>query len=97
MKIEGLLDKIKTAIIKADRATAKQTTLPALSGIFLSAEKNHLDITATNLDLGVKLSIPVRVETPGEAVVPGSTLSGLLTQIPTGKKVVIEKKTVLFL
>jgi DNA polymerase-3 subunit beta len=81
MKAECVKDTIKNGIQQAERMTGKNLSLPVLSGIFLSAQGNTLVLRATNLDLGIEIRIPAKIDGEGSAVVPGNILSGILSAL----------------
>jgi DNA polymerase III subunit beta len=92
MKVECSQDKIKEAIALAERIAGKHMTLPVLSCVLLDAEKtNFITIRATNLDLGIEIAIPAKVDEAGTVAVPASTLSSFINGIAdSGAKVKIE-------
>ena len=74
MKIECSKEKLLRAVQKAEKITGKNSTLPVLSCVVLDAKDNKLIIKATNLDLGIEITIPVKVYKPGSVAVPGGIL-----------------------
>lgn len=87
MKIECIKDYLGEAVGKAEKVSGKNTTLPALSGLYLSADKNSLVIKSTNLDIGLSITLPVKVIEPGEVVVPAQVFSSLLSSLSSDKNV----------
>ncbi|MEX0930382.1 MAG: hypothetical protein WDZ79_01745 [Candidatus Paceibacterota bacterium] len=81
MNVECVKDKLERAIGKVARVTSKNVTLPVLQCVLLEAADNQLHVRATNLDLGVELSIPVKVKKPGVVAVPGSVLTSFLSNV----------------
>jgi len=92
MKIECIKDKLIEAISKADKLTGKNLSLPVLSYINLKAEKNNLIIRATNLDCGIEIKIPAKVDVQGEIALQGGVLISLLSGLPKEKNITIESK-----
>ncbi len=92
MKFEGVKERIADAIQKAEKITSKNQTLPVLKCVLLDVQKNCLLIKATNLDIGLEITIPVKTESEGIAAVPGSILAGLLSQLSNDKSVTLEIK-----
>jgi len=90
MNIECIKEKLSYAIGKAERITGKNITLPILSCILLEAKDSTLTIKATNLDLGIEVSIPVKVITPGSIAVSGSVLFNFISNITNDKNVSLE-------
>ena len=90
MKLECVKEKLQNAVMTADRAAGKNLSLPILSNILLSAEKSGLRIRATNLELGVEIKVPAKVETEGKVVVSGSVLGSLLSGIVGEKNIMLD-------
>jgi DNA polymerase-3 subunit beta len=87
MNIECGQDKILEGIHKAQRIAGKHPTLPVLSCVLLEAKKNNtLVIKATNLDLGVEIIIPAKVNKEGTVAVPAAVVYSFLSSLITGGK-----------
>ena len=91
MNIECIKDRLAYAVAKAERITGKNITLPVLSCILLEAENSTLTIKSTNLDLGIEITIPVKVNTPGRVAVSGSILYNYISNITNDKNVTLEE------
>ncbi|OGZ10863.1 MAG: DNA polymerase III subunit beta [Candidatus Lloydbacteria bacterium RIFCSPHIGHO2_02_FULL_51_22] len=81
MKLQCIKEKIRDAVSVAERITNKNLSLPVLGSVLLSADKNYLKIIATNLDLGVEIKIPAKIEKAGVIAVPGTILGHFLSSI----------------
>ena len=92
MKIESIRETLGEALLKAEKISGKNVTLPVLSGLYLSAHKNTLSIKATNLDLGISINLPVKVLEPGNIVVPAHTLSTLISSLIQERSVMFNTK-----
>lgn len=90
MKIECTTNKIKNAIIQAERMTGKNLTLPVLGSILLSAEGKILTIRATNLSIGIDIKIPVKIEKEGIVAIRGDILSNLFSNTTKDSVVIFE-------
>lgn len=90
MKIECVKDKIEKALNLTERATSKNPTLPILSCVLFEAKNNTLLVRATNLDIGIEVSVPVKVEKPGTVAIKGATLLGFLANTPPGNQLSLE-------
>ncbi len=90
MNIECIKDKLSYAIGKVEKITGKNITLPILSCVLLEAKDSLLTIRATNLDLGIEISIPVKVNKPGKIAVSGSVLYSFVSNIINDKNVTLE-------
>jgi len=85
--LENLLEKLTFL----NHAVSARPPLPILSGFLLEAEKGKLKISATDLEIGITLSIPASVEKEGKAVVPAKPFSEILANL-TEEKITIERK-----
>lgn len=92
MKIECIKDQLEEVLNKADKIAGKNITLPVLAGFYLSARQNSLIIKATNLDLGISLTLPVKVVEPGIVVVPAHILSSFISSLLKDKNITINTK-----
>lgn len=86
MNIECVVEKLESAVSKAYRVTGKNLTLPILSALYLKAHNNSLIIKATNLDIGVEVTIPVRVIKDGEIAIPADVFMSFINSISKNEK-----------
>lgn len=92
MNIECVKEKLVYALSKAERITSKNITLPVLSCLLLEASNSTLVIKATNLDLGIEITIPVKVIKPGKVAVSGSILNNFISNI-NDKNITLEENS----
>lgn len=91
MKILCLQENLKNALSTAERIIGKNLTLPILNNILLKAEKGRLQISSTNLEIGINYWIQCKIEKEGEITVLAKTLSSFVSNLPN-KKIEIEGK-----
>lgn len=91
MKIECVQPKLADALRKADRIAGKNVALPILSSVLLIAEKGTLTIRATNLEIGIEISLPVSIEEEGKVAVSAQAFSSYVSSLK-GKNVNLESK-----
>lgn len=77
MQFSILQENLAAALSAVGLATPNRPTLEILSGVLLEAETDRLKLSATNLETGVSLSVPARVDVAGEVVLPYRTLADL--------------------
>jgi DNA polymerase III subunit beta len=70
------------AVSWATRTVGARVTLPALSGVLLEAADGKLTCRATDLEVAAEISIPVQIDQPGRALLPGRLLSQLVARFP---------------
>jgi len=92
MKIECIKEKLHIAVSKAEKVASKNITLPVLSCLLFETRKNLLIIRSTNLDLGLEISIPVKVEEEGRVAVSAQIISSFLSNLPDDKNITLEVK-----
>lgn len=77
MQFSILQDTLSGALAEVGLATPNRPVMEILSGVLLKAEGDRLKLAATNLETGVSLSVPARVDVAGEVVLPFRTLADL--------------------
>jgi len=91
MKITILKDKLKEGVNIIEKISAKSISLPILNNVLFSVEKNFLNLTATDLEMGIKWWALVKTEKEGEIAIPSKILSNLVNFLPN-KLVNLESK-----
>ena len=92
MKIECIKEKLQDAVSKVEKITSKNASLPILKCILIEANKECLIIKSTNLDIGVEIKIPAKIEEEGVIVVSGSILNSFLNNLTTEKTIKLDAK-----
>ncbi len=87
MKFEINFKKLKDAINLVERITGKHMTLPVLTCVLIEVDNNIAIFKATNLDIGVEISVPIKTTTKGTIAVPGNILSSFISQIQEDNQV----------
>ncbi len=79
MKFECSMEQFLQAVSLASRFVQRQSSLPVLGCVLITAEGAEVVLRATNLECGVEISIPATVTQSGSSAVLGSTLLGFLS------------------
>jgi DNA polymerase-3 subunit beta len=82
MKITILKDKLKEGINIIEKISAKLINLPILNNVLISTEKNFLNLTTTDLEVGVKWWSLIKTEREGKVAVPSRILSSFINFLP---------------
>jgi len=82
MAISVLQEHLKRALAKALHAVASKSTLPILGHILLVAESGHLTMSATNLEIGIVVTVAAKVTHPGAIALPAKLLSDVVGSLP---------------
>ena len=81
MKFETNQNKLKEVIGLVDKVAGKHMTLPVLSCVCVEVSKNTAVFRATNLDIGVEVSLPVKSDGTGVVAIPANIISQFVSQI----------------
>ena len=60
----------------------KKTTIPILSNVLVEAEADRINLTATDLELGIRASCPARVKKQGAGTIPAKRLLDYVRLLP---------------
>lgn len=92
MKITCTQENLARALSYLERVVGKQSTLPILSNYLLETEKGRLKISATNLEIGVVVSIGAKIEKEGKIAIPAKILSNFVYNLPSGDILELEEE-----
>ncbi len=90
MKFICSKEKLHNLISKAEKISGKNSTLPVLSCVILETKGNQLIVRATNLDIGIEATIPVKVEIEGIVAIPGALFLQYLSNISGDENITVE-------
>ncbi|MDH5174191.1 MAG: DNA polymerase III subunit beta, partial [Elusimicrobiota bacterium] len=75
MEIRCNREELLKGIQTVQSVVGTKSTLPVLANVLLEAKGKKMDMTATDLEVGVRCSINVEVSQPGAITLPAKTLS----------------------
>ncbi|MEA2331109.1 MAG: polymerase subunit beta [Thermoleophilaceae bacterium] len=76
---ETFLAKLGIAVRGASTRSAIQT----LAGVLLRVDENGAELEATDMELGLRVSLETSESSPGQAVIPGRLLLDVVRSLPT--------------
>jgi len=82
MKISCTKEQLNHAVQTVQKAIATKTHMPILTGIYLSAVDNKLELQATNYEIGISCTIDAIVEEPGNIVLSGRYFQEMVRKLP---------------
>ena len=86
MKVECLLEKLKSAVSQIEKVSGKNLTLPILGAISIQTDESNIVLRATNLNIGAEIKIPAKIIEHGTVAVSATLLaqicSGLVGDMP---------------
>lgn len=92
MKVSLLSENLQKKLIFANHAISNKSQLPILLNFLIKASKNNLVIKATDLEIGISVEIPAKIDEEGITTVPARTFSELISLVPKGKITLLTKK-----
>ena len=84
MIIKILQNKLKEGLNIVERITMKSLTLPILNNILVKTEKNFLNLSSTNLEMGIQWWNLAKIEKEGAIVIPAKILSDFIGFLEEG-------------
>jgi len=82
MKFSVARSELLDALSVAGKGMSARSTLPILSGIYISATDGTIQLQATDLEVSVRRTCPALVEQEGQVVVPGKLLTDIVRSLP---------------
>lgn len=95
VKAVVLLENLKNGASFAHHAISSRNPLPVLLNFLIEAKDGNLYISATDLEIGIRIKIPAKVDGEGETTVPAKTFMDLVSSISVEKVELEEKPSVL--
>lgn len=90
MKIICLKNYLKEAISLAERITGKNLNLPILGNVLMFTENKNLKLRATNLEIGIEINIPAKIEKSGKVAVPAAIIYNFLSSFSSDENITLE-------
>jgi len=91
MKLLILKEKLKEGLSIVNRITTKSLSLPILENVLLKTEKNFLNLSTTDLEIGINFWTLAKIEKEGKIVLPGQIFSNFINFLPE-EKISLEEK-----
>src|SRR3954454_19874679 len=91
LKITCSKDELVQALGVVSRAVSTRTSVQILSGILLEPHQSGLRVTATDMELSLRATLPAQLEGDGAIGLPGKTLADIARLLPADE-VSIEHK-----
>jgi DNA polymerase-3 subunit beta len=85
MKLTCAKDELTEKLQVAGRGVSTRTTVQILAGILLNAAAGRLSLSATDMEISLRVSLEAQVEDEGAVVVPGRLLVDIVRLLPAGE------------
>lgn len=84
MKVTCLQENLARGLQIAGRAVSTRGSLPILGNVLLRTESGRLKLTATNLEVGINVWVPAKVDDEGAITVPAKLFTDFVNSLPPG-------------
>ncbi len=85
MKFKINQDHFSNGLQQVLNVVASRSTMPILSNVLIEAEKGHISLTTTNLDLGIRCRIKAEVTDTGSITLPVRKLATIVKELPVNE------------
>ncbi|HEX3629230.1 MAG TPA: DNA polymerase III subunit beta [Candidatus Dormibacteraeota bacterium] len=94
MKVSITAGNLGQGLQVVSRAVSSRTTLPILNNVLLQTDQSGLNLTATNLEIGIRQTVPAEVQEEGGITVPARLLTDFVSGLPDEPiDMTLDKKT----
>ncbi|BET65826.1 DNA polymerase III subunit beta [Opitutales bacterium ASA1] len=83
MKFKVNRDHFSNGLAQVLNVVGTRPTMPVLSNVLIEADGDHLDLTTTNLDLGIRCRIKATVQQAGSITLPVRRLASIVRELPS--------------
>jgi DNA polymerase-3 subunit beta len=85
MKLRIARDELLTALQRVQGVVEKRNTMPQLSNILLEAKPEGVDVTATDLEIGMRGLYKASVQEPGSVTLSARKVFEIVKELPAGE------------
>ena len=85
MKFKINQDHFSNGLQQVLNVVASRSTMPILSNVLIEAEEEHISLTTTNLDLGIRCRIKADVSDTGSITLPVRKLATIVKELPVNE------------
>ena len=90
MKVSLERSALLKSLAHVQSVVERRNTIPILSNVLISAEGNHLGLTATDLDIEIVDTLEASVAQPGAVTAPAHMLYDIVRKLPDGAQVSLD-------
>ena len=82
MKFKINRDHFSNGLAQVLNVVGSKAAMPILSNVLIEAEKDHISLSTTNLDLGIRCRIKAEVKEGGSVTLPVKRLATIVRELP---------------
>jgi len=83
MKFKINRDHFSNGLAQVLNVVGSKATMPILSNVLIEADKDHISLATTNLDLGIRCKIKADVKEAGAITLPVKRLATIVRELPS--------------
>ncbi len=91
MKLSCIQENLNKGLSIIDKIISPRANLPVLNNVLLKTKKGQLELSATNLEIGINKLIGAKIEKEGAITIPAKIFSEYINSLPN-KKINLEVK-----
>lgn len=91
MKFSIHRDPLLDGLQRALSVVEKKNTVQILGNILIVVQENELSLSATDLEVGIKINIPVKTQTVGRVTLSAKQLHDIVKELPS-RELILSKK-----
>jgi DNA polymerase-3 subunit beta len=91
MKFSIKKEEIASELQLLQGIVEKRNTMPILANILVNATEKEIELTGTDLEVGLKTHFPAKIEEEGSITLSGKKIFEVVKSLPAGKKVTFEE------
>lgn len=92
MKIKVKRKNLMEAIQALQNIVPTRITLPVLANFLIETQKDSINMTATDLDIGISKTVPAEIQEEGKITVPAKRFSEIIKELPEEGEITISVK-----
>jgi DNA polymerase III subunit beta len=92
MKFNTTKDILLKGIQSTQNAINTKSSLPILSNILIEAENDNTILTATDLDIGITTTVPIKPSITGSVTIPAKKFFDIIKELPESEISIFVKK-----
>ena len=92
MKVNFLTENIQEKISLLGKTLPSHAPIPVLTSILIEATKEGLFLSATDLEFGITVQIPAKIEEEGGVLIPGKQFIEIINSLGKEKATFTQEK-----
>lgn len=92
MRVEFLIENLESYLSLLTKVVPAHPQVPILGNLLLSADSKGFSISATDLEIGVRIKIPAKITEEGSVTIPGRQFAEVINSLPKDRVLLEEDK-----